>query len=52
MDAVSCMIARNKLGRKQMTKLRIFKGAEHPHAAQNPVVLDIAGKKRKNKRGA
>ena len=52
MDAVSCMIARNKLGRKQMTKLRIFKGAEHPHAAQNPIVLDIAGKNRKNKRGA
>ncbi len=52
MDAVSCMIARNKLGRQQMTKLRIFKGAEHPHAAQNPIVLDIAGKNRKNKRGA
>ena len=51
-DAVACMIARNKLGRQQMKKLRVFAGSEHPHTAQNPIVLDIAGKNRKNKRGA
>ena len=50
--AVERMISRNKLGRSQMTKLRVYAGAEHPHTAQNPIVLDIAGKNRKNKRGA
>ncbi len=48
--AVERMISRNKLGRAQMTKLRIYTGAEHPHTAQNPVALDIAAKNRKNKR--
>lgn len=48
--AVERMISRNKLGRAQMTKLRIYAGAEHPHTAQNPVALDIAAKNRKNKR--
>jgi large subunit ribosomal protein L13 len=48
--AVERMISRNSLGRQQMTKLRVFAGSEHPHAAQNPIVLDIASKNRKNKR--
>ena len=48
--AVQRMISRNNLGRQQMTKLRVFAGSEHPHAAQNPIVLDIASKNRKNKR--
>ncbi len=48
--AVERMISRNKLGRAQMTKLRVYTGTEHPHAAQNPVALDIAAKNRKNKR--
>ena len=48
--AVERMISRNKLGRAQMTKLRIYAGAEHPHTAQNPIALDIAAKNRKNKR--
>jgi large subunit ribosomal protein L13 len=34
-----------------MRNLRIFAGTEHPHAAQNPEVLDIAGMSRKNKVG-
>ena len=50
--AVERMIPRGPLGRKQMRNLRIFKGAEHPHEAQNPEVLDIAGMSRKNKVGA
>ena len=29
------------LGRKQLTHLRIYNGAEHPHAAQNPETLDV-----------
>ena len=32
--------------------LRIYKGTEHPHEAQSPEVLDIAGMNRKNKVGA
>ena len=48
--AVQRMISRNKLGRQMMTKLRVYAGAEHPHTAQNPIVLDIASKNRKNKR--
>jgi large subunit ribosomal protein L13 len=50
--AVERMIPRGPLGRQQMRNLRIFKGSEHPHAAQNPEVLDIAGMNRKNKVGA
>ena len=48
--AVERMISRNPLGRQQMTKLRVYAGAEHPHIAQNPIVLDIASKNPKNKR--
>ena len=50
--AVERMIPRGPLGRQQMRNLRIFSGAEHPHEAQNPEVLDIAGMNRKNKVGA
>ena len=50
--AVERMIPRGPLGRDQMRNLRIFAGSEHPHAAQNPEVLDIAGMNRKNKVGA
>ncbi|MBP8233079.1 50S ribosomal protein L13 [Rhizorhabdus sp.] len=50
--AVERMIPRGPLGRQQMRNLRIFAGAEHPHGAQNPEVLDIASLNRKNKVGA
>ena len=49
--AVERMIPRGPLGREQMRNLRIFAGSEHPHAAQNPEPLDIAGMNRKNKVG-
>ena len=49
--AVERMIPRGPLGREQMRNLRVYAGAEHPHAAQNPEVLDIAGMNRKNKVG-
>ena len=38
------------LARKQMTHLRIFNGAEHTHAAQNPEVINFAGLNSKNLR--
>jgi large subunit ribosomal protein L13 len=31
------MLPRNRLGRAQLKKLKIYAGAEHPHEAQNPV---------------
>ena len=50
--AVERMVPRGPLGRQQMRSLRIFKGTEHPHTAQNPEVLDVGGMNRKNKVGA
>jgi large subunit ribosomal protein L13 len=35
--AVRRMVPRNRLGRQQMTKLKIYKGPNHPHQAQKPV---------------
>lgn len=39
MQAVKGMLPKNRLARTMLTKLRVFPGAEHPHAAQNPVKL-------------
>jgi len=50
--AVERMIPRGPLGRQQMRNLRVYSGTEHPHAAQNPEPLDVAGMNRKNKVGA
>ncbi len=48
--AVERMLARGPLQRKIMGNLKVYKGPEHPHAAQNPVKLDIASMNRKNAR--
>lgn len=50
--AVQRMVSRGKLGRQQMTKLRVFAGPEHTHQAQSPITLDIGAMNPKNKRGA
>ncbi|MTJ83104.1 MAG: 50S ribosomal protein L13 [Telmatospirillum sp.] len=50
--AVERMITRNPLGRAQMKNLRVYAGAEHPHVAQQPEVLDVAAMNPKNKRSA
>ena len=34
--AVKGMLPRNRLGRKQLTKLKVYAGPDHPHAAQQP----------------
>lgn len=52
MKAVERMLPKTKLGRQQLTKLRVFAGPEHDHAAQNPEVLDVAAMNSKNKRSA
>jgi len=35
------MMPRNRLARKQLTKLKIYAGPEHPHVAQKPQPLDV-----------
>ena len=50
--AVERMIARNPMGRAQMKKLHVYAGADHPHGAQNPEVLDMEALNSKNKRSA
>lgn len=40
-NSVKGMLPKNTLGRKQLTKLNVYGEAEHPHAAQQPEVLDI-----------
>jgi large subunit ribosomal protein L13 len=41
MHAVRGMLPKNKLGRAQLKKLKIYTGTNHPHAAQQPAELDI-----------
>jgi large subunit ribosomal protein L13 len=50
--AVERMLPRGPLGRKQLGNLRVYAGAEHPHAAQDPEPVDIAAMNRKNTRSA
>ena len=38
------------LARKQLSKLHVYAGGEHPHAAQKPVTIDYKSKNRKNSR--
>jgi large subunit ribosomal protein L13 len=39
--AVRGMLPRNRLARKQLTKLKVYAGPDHPHAAQKPQPLEI-----------
>jgi len=39
--AVRGMLPKNKLGRKMIKKLKVYAGAEHPHAAQTPQPLEL-----------
>lgn len=48
--AVERMLPRGPLGRRQLGNLRVYAGAEHPHEAQQPEVLDVAALNRKNVR--
>jgi large subunit ribosomal protein L13 len=40
--AVKGMLPRNRLARKQLTKLKVYAGPEHPHVAQKPQPMEIA----------
>jgi large subunit ribosomal protein L13 len=50
--AVQRMLPHGPLGRKQFGNLRVYKGPDHPHAAQQPETIDIAAMNRKNARSA
>jgi len=50
--AVERMLPEGPLARRQLGNLRVYPGAEHPHAAQQPEALDIGAMNRKNKRSA
>jgi large subunit ribosomal protein L13 len=41
-SAVRGMLPKNHLGRQMFSKLKVYAGAEHPHAAQKPEVLPLA----------
>ena len=46
--AVERMLPRGPLGRKQLGNLRVYKGAEHPHVAQQPTVFEVGPLNAKN----
>jgi large subunit ribosomal protein L13 len=50
--AVERMLPRGPLGRQQLSNLRVYGGAEHPHIAQTPAILDVGALNRKNVRSA
>jgi large subunit ribosomal protein L13 len=41
--AVRGMLPKNRLGRKMLTKLKVYAGNEHPHQAQQPQPLELKG---------
>ena len=50
--AVQRMLPGGPLSRQQMTNLRVYAGAEHPHEAQQPEALDLRAMNPKNTRSA
>ena len=50
MQAVKRMLSGNRLSRRQMTNLRVYAGAEHPHEAQTPEVRGVKSMNAKNTR--
>ena len=46
--AVKRMLPKGPLAKKQLTKLKIYSGSDHPHVSQSPVVLNLSNLNRKN----
>ncbi len=46
--AVKRMLPGGVLGRKQLTKLKIYSGSDHPHSAQNPKIIELGKLNSKN----
>ena len=49
-NAVKRMMSKGPLSRAILSKLKVYKGSEHPHGAQNPEILDVATLNSKNSR--
>ena len=45
-DAIRGMLPKNRLGRQMGTKLKVYRGEEHPHTAQSPIPMEIPGARR------
>ena len=45
--AIKGMLPHNALGRQLFRKLKVYKGSEHPHAAQQPAALELDGARAK-----
>jgi large subunit ribosomal protein L13 len=41
--AVKGMLPHNRLGKVMFTKLKVYKGSEHPHQAQKPEIRELRG---------
>ena len=41
-EAIKGMLPKSKMGRQMATKLKVYRGSDHPHSAQKPVSLDVA----------
>jgi large subunit ribosomal protein L13 len=52
LKAIERMLPGGPLSRQQMSNLRVYAGAEHPHVGQNPEIIDIAAMNPKNTRSA
>lgn len=48
--SITGMLPHNRLGAQMATKLKVYAGPEHPHVAQSPTVLEIAGARREAKK--
>ena len=46
--AVKRMLSKGPLSKKQLTKLKIYKGTEHPHKVQNPTIINFKELNKKN----
>ncbi len=49
--AVQRMLPRGPLGRQQLSNMRVYKGQDHPHEAQQPQLFNVAELNSKNTRG-
>ncbi|MEN8041102.1 MAG: 50S ribosomal protein L13 [Actinomycetota bacterium] len=44
-QAVRGMLPKNRLGRKMLTKLKVYAGPDHPHQAQSPEIMELKYRK-------
>ena len=49
--AVRGMLPKTRLGRQQLSKLKVYAGPDHPHEAQQPHQLDLPGARRRQDQG-